>query len=78
MLKFLAFSSSCKTFCGSPNIVRSLSVSVVTGRIQVPIFACTLFSMEELNLVTDSSKIFPLAHQNRVKNLVNLHKFKMV
>ena len=52
-----------------PFIVRSLSVSVVTGQIQAPIFLCTLFLMQGLNLVVDPSKIFPLSHGSTEKNI---------
>ena len=40
------------------HIVRSLSVFLVTGRIQAPIFACSLFLTYKINLVVNSSEMF--------------------
>ena len=40
-----------------PLVVRSLSVFIVTGRIQAPIFACSLFLKYKINLVVDPFEI---------------------
>ena len=39
-------------------LVRSLSVFIVTGRMQAPIFACSLFLTYEINLAVDPSENF--------------------
>ena len=68
---------SLAKFCSTPDIVRSLSVSIVTGRIQAPIVACTLLVLRIKFSRGSIENISSISSKRVWKNQVNLHKFKM-